>query len=378
MKKIRILIVAGSMDVGGIENQLMHLLRNADKEKFQIDFTSTMQDAFYREEIESLGGKFLLIPEMNWRKPEEYCKAMFHIMKEGKYDVVHSHELFHSGITLLIAKLAGVTGRIAHAHSTSDADGTSTKRSTIRKIYNNIMRFLILKCSTVQIACSSLAGEFLYGRGISKKETYHVVYNSIDTKEYIENYGKKESGEFCESGWKNILHVGRVYPVKNQKFLVDIAEEFKNRNRKMRILCAGNAYDEEYMRQIENDINNRQLQDYIQMLGTRRDVDVLLRKSELFLLPSVYEGMPLVLIEAQAAGVPCVVANTFSKEVDFDINLVTWIEPEERAKAWVDVIEKSMELSRINKEVVVEAIIRKGFDSKIFASKICRLYLKVN
>lgn len=378
MEKIRVLIVAGSMDVGGVENQLMHLLRNADKEKFQIDFTSTMHDAFYRKEIESLGGRFILIPEMSWRKPWKYCGTLYRIMKEGRYDIVHSHELFHSGITLLIAKLAGVKGRIAHAHSTSDGDGISAKRSTIRKIYNNIMRFFILKCSTVQVACSSLAGAFLYGKSVSKRKTYHVIYNSIDTKRYIENYDKAEVGEFCESDWKNILHVGRVYPVKNQKFLVDIAEELKNRDKKVRILCAGNAYDEEYMRQIENEICDRQLQDYIKMLGTRKDIDVLLRKSELFLLPSVYEGMPLVLIEAQAAGVPCVVANTFSKEVDFDINLVTWIEPAEPAETWADAIEKSMDMGRVSKELVVKAIAKNGFDSRIFASKICELYLKAN
>ena len=124
MEKIKVLIITGTMDVGGIENQLMHLLRNADREKFQIDFTSTIPDAFYREEIETLGGRYLQIPHMSQRNPIPYCKALYRIMKDGEYDVVHSHELFHSGIVLLVAKLAGVPGRFAHAHNWQDGYGT--------------------------------------------------------------------------------------------------------------------------------------------------------------------------------------------------------------------------------------------------------------
>ena len=152
MTKIKVVMVAGSMHVGGIENQLMHLLRNADKEKFQIDFTSDMPDAFYREEIEKLGGRFIEIPRMNWKKPIPYCRAMYRIMKDGQYDVVHSHELFHSGITLFLAKLAGVPCRIAHAHNWCDDDGTGKRRSGIRHAYNAIMRTSINCCTTKRLA----------------------------------------------------------------------------------------------------------------------------------------------------------------------------------------------------------------------------------
>ena len=132
MKKIKVLIVAGEMNLGGLENQLMHLLRNADQTRFQIDYTSTTPDSYFREEIESLGGGFLLIPHMSKINPLPYCKAIYRILRDGKYDAIHSHELFHSGIVLLVSKLAGVPVRVAHAHNWQDGDGTGRKRSLIR------------------------------------------------------------------------------------------------------------------------------------------------------------------------------------------------------------------------------------------------------
>lgn len=374
MEKIKVLIVAGAMDVGGIENQLMHLLRNADKNRFQIDFTSTMQDAFYREEIESLGGKFLLIPEMNWRKPWEYCKAMLHIMKEGKYDIVHSHELFHSGITLAIAKKAGVPCRIAHAHNWCDDDGTGRKRSWVRSIYNSVMRMMILRCSTSQIACSTWAGKFLYGEEILNKDSYHLVYNSVDTKKFLDCYRQTETGEWCEEdGWKHVINVARITAVKNQKFLVQIASELKKRNEKIKILCAGNG-DKAYIEEVQALIKKENVDSHFQLLGVRKDIDVLMRKSSAFVLPSKYEGMPLVLIEAQASGLPCVVADTFSREVDFGIQTVKWMDLEEGVAAWADALVEAVKKEKALKTDVEASVKKNRFDSKMFAQTLCDLY----
>ena len=202
-KRIKVLMVAGSMHVGGIENQLMHLARNVDKEKFQIDFTSTMSESACREEIEQLGGDFLVIVKMNWKNPIPYCKTLYKIMKDGHYDVVHSHELFHSGITLFIALLAGVPCRFVHAHNWRDDDGNGSKKSPLRIVYTRVMRKMICWCSTKQIACSSWAGEFLYGKNTTKKNSYHLVFNSVDTAKFLDDYDNVEFGEYLEQdGWK--------------------------------------------------------------------------------------------------------------------------------------------------------------------------------
>ena len=372
MKRIKVLIITGTMNVGGIENQLMHLLRNADKDKFQIDFTSTMADAYYRSEIESLGGKFLLIPEMSHKNPLSYCKALYRIMKDGKYDIVHSHELFHSGIVLLIAKLAGVPGRFVHAHNWQDGNGNGKKRSLIRSAYNTVMRWLILACSNQQLACSTLAGKFLYGETCVQKSSYHLVFNSVDTSKFLDHYEDQESGEFCD-GWINVLQVGRVTTVKNQLFLTEIAAEMKKRGKKIRILCAGSG-DPDYTERVMQAISEKGISEHIQMLGVRSDIDVLMRKSSAFVLPSHYEGMPLVLIEAQASGLPCVVADTFSHEVDFEIDKLQWLPLDGDAVRWADAIETAIDQGRAPKEQVAKVVNAKRFDSKMFAQTLCELY----
>lgn len=372
MKKNRVLVITGTMHVGGIENQLMHLLRNADKDAFQIDFTSTMPDAFYRREIEELGGKFLLIPEMSHKNPLPYCRSLFRIMKDGHYDIVHSHELFHSGIVLLIAKLAGIPGRFVHAHNWQDGDGSGKKRSLVRTVYNTVMRWLILGCSTHQLACSTLAGKFLYGEKCTRKDSYHLIFNSVDTAKFLDHYYDRENGEFCD-GWINVLQVGRITRVKNQLFLTKVAEEMKKRGKNIRILCAGSG-DPDYTEIVNQAISHNGLHDYIRMLGVRSDIDVLMRKASAFVLPSHYEGMPLVLIEAQASGLPCVVADTFSHEVDFEIGKLQWLPLDDDAAHWADAIEAAIARGRADKEQIVRVVAEKRFDSRIFAQTLCALY----
>jgi glycosyltransferase EpsF len=373
MEKIKVLVVTATMNAGGLENQLMHLLRNADKETFQIDFSSKVEDSYYRKEIEDLGAKYHVLPEMNRKNMFSYFRTMIRIMKDGKYDVVHSNELFHSGIVLLASYFAGVKCRIAHSHSIYDLDDINAKRSSLRKMYSSFMRWLILRCSTIQIGCSTAAGEFLFGKKAVKKDTYHLLFNSVDTSEYIENYEREETGEFCESEWINILHIGRVYEVKNQLFITEIAEEFKKRDKKIRILCAGNG-NQEYLDKVQAVIKSKELQNHMTMLGVRKDVSELLRKSKAFILPSLYEGMPLVLIEAQASGIHCVSADTFSKEVDFGIEAIEWLSLQAGAERWADAIETATEKGRKQKSEVVNAIEEKGFDSRIFTEKLCKLY----
>lgn len=372
MDPIRVLIVAGAMDVGGIENQLMHLLRNAEKDIFQIDFTTTMDHPFYQDEIEALGGKCIRIPATEGWHFLRQCKALYRIMKDGQYDIVHSHELFHSGMVLLTAKLAGVKHRFVHAHNWSDDDGTG-RRSMLRRMYNAVMRRWILRYGTDFCACSTLAGRFLYGERKTREPGYHLIFNSVDTGKFIDNYDKVESGDLCDDGWTNVIQIGRFSPIKNQLFTAEIARELKRSGKKIRILCAGNNGGE-YERQVRETIERYGVGEHMLLLGVRKDVDVLARKSAAFLLPSLYEGMPLVMIEAQAAGLPCVTADTYSREVDFGIGYVTWLQLEQPASEWAEAVEKAVEKGRADKRAVMDAVEKYGFDSKVFAERLCKLY----
>lgn len=371
--RIKVLIVSGSMNVGGIENQLMHLLRQADKERFQIDFTSTMDEPFYKHEIEALGSSCIRIPNTERTKLLRYCKAIYRVMKEGQYDVVHSHELFHSGIVLLVARLAGVNHRFVHAHNWMEGNDPHARKSFLRRAYNSVMQRLILWNATDYIACSSLAGRFLYGEKVTKQPNYHLLFNSVDTSSFLDRYDQQESGEFCGDGWVNVFQIGRFTPVKNQLFTAEIAKEFLRRGKKIRILIAGNDGND-YERMVRDKIREYGIEEHMVLLGVRRDIDVLMRKSSAFLLPSLYEGMPLVMIEAQASGLPCVTADTYSHEVDFGIGNVQWLSLDQTASEWANAVEAAVAQGRAPKEAVVEAIERCGFDSKVFSKKLCALY----
>lgn len=373
MDKTKVLIVAGAMNVGGIENQLMHLLRQADKSIFQIDFTTTEENPFYEEEMCSLGAKCIRIPNTDGWHFLRYCRELYHVMRVGKYNIVHSHELFHSGMVLLTARLAGVKHRFVHAHNWMEGNDPKAKKSLKRRAYNHVMQRLIQWNATDFVACSTLAGRFLYGEKVTKKSNYHLVFNSVDTSKFIERYDQAESGEFCDDGWVNVLQVGRFTPVKNQLFTAEIAKELKNRGARIRILCAGNTGGD-YNEAVETKIREYGLEDRMILVGIRKDIDSLMRKSSAFLLPSLYEGMPLVMIEAQAAGLPCVTADTYSREVDFGIGMVDWLNLEDGVSAWADAVENAVKKSRANKADVVRAIETSGFDSKVFARKISELY----
>lgn len=375
MSIIRILVVAGAMNVGGIENQLMHLLRQADKNQFQIDFTTTAEHPFYEDEILALGGKCIHIPGTGGWHFLRYCRAIYRVMKDGQYDVVHSHELFHSGMVLLTARLAGVKHRFVHAHNWADGCVLGEKTPLRRKLYNAVMRWLILHNATEFIACSTLAGKFLYGEKITHQPNYHLVFNSVDTSKFLDRYDQVETGEFTDNGWVNVIQVGRFTVVKNQLFTAQIAAELKRRGRKIRILCLGNDGNE-YEARVREQICRLGLEEHMLLLGIRKDVDVLMRKSSACLLPSQYEGMPLVLIEAQAAGLPCVVADTFSHEVDFGLGQVQWLPVSESAAFWADRLEQAVRQPRPVKERVEAVVKQKGFDSKAFAKKLCELYEK--
>lgn len=373
MEKIKVLIVAGAMNVGGIENQLMHLLRQADREQFQIDFTTTVDAPFYRDEMLALGAKCIRIPKTEGVHFLRYCRALYQVMRAGQYDIVHSHELFHSGMVLLTARLAGVKHRFVHAHNWMEGNDPKAKKGLKRRTYNHIMQRLIQRNATDFIACSTLAGKYLYGEKVTTQPNYHLVFNSVDTSKFIEKYGQPESGEFCGDGWINVLQVGRFTPVKNQLFTAEIAKELKARGKKIRILCAGNVGGE-YDDAVAAKIEEYGLEEQMLLLGVRKDIDVLMRKSAAFLLPSLYEGMPLVLIEAQASGLPCVTADTYSREVDFGLGTVNWLQLEDSSSVWADAVEKAARQGRAKKATVVRAIEKGGFDSKVFASNICELY----
>ena len=138
-------------------------------------------------------------------------------------------------------------------------------------------------------------------------------------------------------------------------------------------MCVGNNGNE-YEQKVHDTIKKYDIEEYMLLLGVRKDIDVLMRKARAFLLPSLYEGMPLVMIEAQASGLPCVTADTYSHEVDFGIGYVNWMKLNQSSEEWANAIEAAVKMERAEKQKVQQAIEKNGFDSRIFARRLCDLY----
>lgn len=366
MKKYKILITAGSLGMGGLENQLVYLGKNVDNSKFQIDYTSTCKDAYYKQDIIKAGCGFYVVPDPRKEGTIKYCKALFRLMKDNEYDVVHSQELFHSGIEMFLAWLAKIPKRIAHSHSTKDG---SKRNELLKGVYHQLMRLLILLFATDYLACSKVAGQFLYGKKILSNKKFRVVVNSVEAKYFFKETKQRIISK--KNDWKYIIHVGRFADVKNHDFMLDIANQFKRNNVKISFIFVGDG--ELYKHCLER-VKKEELQEYVTFLGQRRDVASILLEGDAFILPSLYEGMPLSVIEAQAAGLPCLIADHVAEEVDFGINLIFRYSLKQDSFMWAKKIEEIIKIDHPDKKIILKALHHKGFDVTDFQKNMCKIY----
>lgn len=361
--KIRVAHFVGCMNLGGAETFIMNIYRQIDREKVQFDFVcSKKEEAFYDAEIKQLGGRIFYIDEPKKVGLLKSFKQIKNILKKEKFDVVHSHIALYSGIVLIAAKKSNIKIRIAHSHS-----AIINNSKGLRKIYENIMRMLIEKYVTVKLSCGKLAGEYLYG---SLKDVI-ILNNCIDLEKYnnINNdiiLKLKQDLKISENEVV-IGHVGRFNEVKNHKFILEIAKNLKNKNMDFKILLVGIG---ELKNEIEKEIINNNLQNNVITLGARKDIPEIMNVFDVFILPSLFEGFPIVMIEAQAAGIPCVISNTISKEVELGFDLVKFVSLE-NANDWAD---KTIEVKSLKFGNKVNEMKLLGYDVSYNIKKIYDVY----
>lgn len=246
-----------------------------------------------------------------------YIKSYFfykRLLKKEPFDIVHCHLLFYSGIALFAAKRCGVEKRVAHAHFSQPM--RKIRNPVIRfvkSLYHVVMRGFVSFVSTDIIGCSQAAGEYLAGRrGFRRKGT--VLNNGIVTKQYYLNETVRQNVRASLGlNHKIVLgHCGQLHDVKNQMFLLDVFHSFHRRYENSALILVGDGQDRQ---QLERRIEQLQLSKCAHILGFRNDVPQLLMAMDCFVFPSIHEGFPLTLIEAQAAQLPCVVSDTITPTV---------------------------------------------------------------
>ena len=356
-------IVNNKMGYGGIETLLMNIYRNIDTSKIQFDFIVTSEEkGEYDDEILKKGGKIYHIPSRR-KSLSNYKKNWNEFFKENsnKYNTIHMHVSSLTDITpLQIAKKYNIKNRFIHSHNTY-------QKGILHNILNVIHRLSISAYATRLFACSYDAGKYCFG---NKK--FEIIKNGIDSKKYIYNIETRNEIRKMLNIPEEVLafvHVGRFSEQKNHTFLIDIFKEIYDRNQDARLFLVG---DGGLKGAIENKVKDLQLQDKVIFLGTRDNVNEILQAMDAFLLPSLHEGLPVVGIEAQAAGLPIYISDTVSPEVKIT-DLVTFYPLQEYSQNWAKNILDTIETKkRINTQ---PQIIQAGYDI-VNTAKILEQYYK--
>ncbi|MFI3305484.1 MAG: glycosyltransferase family 1 protein [Rikenellaceae bacterium] len=327
---MRILQVFGKLDRGGAETMIMNYYRNIDREQIQFDFVVNFkEEGAYEAEIKLLGGEIFRLPRFRGYNVISFLYAWFCFLKANNYwDIIHIHNFKIAGLVFPIAKMLGVKRRIVHMHI------ANAKYSPLRRIGYNVTKWLVNLSATERLACSEDAGKCYFGR-----REFIVVNNAIDAQKFIFNTDirTEKRAEFDINDKFVVGHIGRFSEQKNHPFIIDIFKRIHNRNNNSVLMLVG--IGSPIKEQMERRVIEVNLRDSVIFTGARADVHELMQAMDVFLFPSLYEGLGIVAIEAQAAGLPTIVSNEVP-DAAMITGLVEKISLNESAGYWAEALLK--------------------------------------
>lgn len=366
---IRVLQVTGIMNRGGAETMIMNLYRNIDRKKIQFDFVeNSLEPGVFDEEIKSLGGKIYYCPHFNMKNILAYKKwwKKFFLENHAKYLIVHGHIGSTAAIYLQVAKKWGIY-TIAHSHSS----GTD---HSVKDLLYRILSYNTRNIADYFFACSQAAGVDRFGKKvISDPSQYHVLNNAIDTIKFQYNREiRRRVRQQLNLGDSDILigHVGRFTAEKNHRFILDIFESILSARENSFLILVGNG---PLKNVIEKKVEELGIQKKVSFLGVRSDVNELMQAMDVLVFPSIYEGLPVTLVEAQAAGLPCVISDRVPKDSIITTNLISVKSLSDSKEEWAKHI-----LSRKGERRVdhMDEVVKSGFDIKECAKYLEEFYLE--
>lgn len=367
MEPIRVLHETVIMDPGGIEGLLMNVYRHIDRTQVQFDFmVHRPERAFYEDEIERLGGRIYRTARFSPfpGQYQAYMRATEKILREHpEYKVLHAHAELNLW-PLMAAEKAGIPTRIAHSHNA---------RTGINLKYFFLLyeKAGIKNYCTHMFMCSTPAGIWSFGRRAVASGDVKLIKNGIETEKFSfdRQLRMKKRQELGLKDQFAVGHVGRFMRQKNHTFLIDIFAAIHKKNPNSVLLLAG---DGRLMEEIQNKVRALGLERWVMFLGNRRDVNELMQAMDVFLFPSLWEGLPLTGIEAQAAGLPVVMSDVITDEVRITDHVYT-VSLKEPAEVWADkVLSVRGEDGRENTR---KQIIDAGFDIRSTAAWLQDFYL---
>lgn len=350
----------------GITNVIFNYLHNIEKKEMTFDYLSINEpETSYRDEVETLGGKMFVLPRLNM-SVLSYWNALRKLIKLNCYDAVHVHGNSHTLILeLSAARFAGCGVRIVHSHNTT----------CLNPLLHKILCPLFNLLYTHALACGEGAGNWMFG-----SRNYTVINNGVDTRKFSFNIEKRKSiRQQLRISDEEILigNVGHFYgKVKNQSFVVNVFNELVKKSKRYKLCLIG---DGPQRKDVEQQVGEYGLLNRVIFTGNINNVDEYLSALDLIVMPSLYEGLPLTLIEQQACGLHCVVADTITKEADKTGNL-KFLSLESPVEEWANCIEKSewgIDREKISKEAI-EKISEAGYNIAVEANKLRKVYESIN
>lgn len=352
MKPIRVLQVVTIMNRGGLETMLMNYYRQLDKSQIQFDFLVHRNErGDYDSEIEQLGGNIYRFESIKPGNYKKYFKQLDEFFKDNSmYRVVHSHINENSGFVLRAAKKYGVPCRIAHSHL---ADLKLDYKYPFR-LYG---RHHLIPNANYFFACSEQGGQWLFGNKVSSDQI-NVMPNAIDLAEFeFKESLRQQMREALQLSDELVIgHVGRFNPQKNHTFLVDIFNELQKMHERSVLLLVGEGY---LFDQVKQKVADLGLSHKVRFLGLRKDIAALMQAMDIFLFPSLFEGLPVVMVEAQAAGLRCITSTGVTQETNIT-GVVEFIDLKQSPAEWaVQILSRGYERQNYG-----ELLTRKGYNSR--------------
>lgn len=340
--------------LGGAETFLMKIYRSIDKTKYQMDFIVSINEKnFYEEEIELLGGKIFYVPP----KSKSFLKnfnGIRKIVKCNKYRyVIRVNEHSLSVIDLIAAKLGGAKVLALRSSNANSAGGK------LNKVLHKIFKILPKTIPNVKLAPSTEAAIYTFGKSEVNSGNVKILHNAIPYRNFIFNQEiRNKVRKDLKIDDKFVIgHIGRFNEQKNHKFLIEIFQKIKEENKNAILILVGNGKLEE---KIKQQVKKLKLSDSVLFLGVRKDIPQLLMAIDVFVFPSLYEGMPNTVIEAQATGLKCVISNTITKEANIT-GLVKYVNLNDDIGVWKKYILDNCEYKRKNTSKTFK---EKGYDIK--------------
>ena len=352
MNETRLLVIVAVLDAGGAETFMMKIFRNLPEE-YKLDFIVSANSGFYEKEVLELGGRIHRVP-LRTKHPIDTFKAIYNVVKNNKYTRILKLCDTPIGLyDLMAAKLGGAKVLCVRSCNSNASNGK------LGKYVNDLLRPFFNYIADVKIAPSSLAAAFTFGK--SEIKNVQLIHNGVDLSvyRYSADNRKKIRSEFSLDENRLVVgHVGRFTYQKNHRFLLQIFAELLKKVPDAMLILVGKGEKRE---EVEIQISELGIEKSVIFTGVRSDVPALLSAMDVFVFPSFYEGMPNTVIEAQATGLPCVIADTITKEAEVT-DCVNFMSLSDSAESWADKALTLFEKDKENRFCYGDKMKKAGYD----------------